>query len=165
MRFVRERELWLTRLAVLLAGSHSAGQDLLQDALESTYRRWAARGEIEDFEAYVRVALANAARGSWRKRARRPEDLVDHPVDAAVSSGEAALVERQALLTALRRLSPRQRTVLVLRYFEDCSEAQIAAALRCAPGTVKKQAARGLERLRADPVLAATFDQPLGRQS
>lgn len=73
VRFVRERELWLTRLAVLLAGSHSAGQDLLQDALESTYRRWAARGEIEDFEAYVRVALANAARGSWRKRAADPK--------------------------------------------------------------------------------------------
>lgn len=164
VRFVQERQLRLTRLAVLLAGSEAAGQDLLQDALERTYRRCSSRGGIEDFEAYVRAALANAARGAWRKRARRPEDLVAWPVDSAVTSSESSVGERQALLTALRRLSPRQRTVLVLRYFEDCSEAQIAAAMSCAPGTVKRQASRALDRLRTDPVLAATFDQPVRRQ-
>lgn len=164
IRFVEERQLRLTRLAVLLAGNESAGQDLLQEVLEKTYRRWASCGGIDDFEAYVRAALANAARGAWRRRARRPEDLVGRPVDSAVSGSETAVVERQALLTALRRLSPRQRTVLVLRYFEDCSETQIAATLGCAPGTVKTQASRALERLRTDPVLAATFDQHVRRQ-
>jgi RNA polymerase sigma-70 factor (sigma-E family) len=165
IRFVEERQLRLTGLAILLTGSQTAGQDLLQEVLEKTYRRWSSGGEIEDVEAYVRAALSNGARGAWRRRARRPEDLVDRPVDSPVSSSESAVVERQALLTALRRLSPRQRTVLVLRYFEDCSEMQIAAVMNCAPGTVKRQASRALERLREDPVLAETFDQPVRRQT
>ncbi len=156
--FVRQQGLSLARLATLLAGGRLAGEDLLQGALEKTYLRWSRSGGIEDPEAYVRAALVNSARNSWRRRARHPERLMSHPPDATAIGSDASVVERQVLLAALSRLPAQQRAVIVLRYFEDLSEATVAGLLGCSTGTVKKQASRALIRLRADRDLAPKFD-------
>jgi RNA polymerase sigma-70 factor (sigma-E family) len=156
--FVHARGLAFARLATLLAGDWTAGEDLLQSVLEKTYLRWSRGDGIDNPEAYVRAALANSARSLWRRRSRRPERLMDQTPEVAVADGQAPLDERQALLGALAELSAQQRTVIVLRYFEELTEAEIAAVLGCSTGTVKKQASRAIQRLRFDHRLAATFD-------
>ncbi len=144
-RFVAEREAPLLRTAVFLAGDRGRGEDLLQDVLLAVFRRW---GRIDDPEAYVRRALVNAATSRWR-RPRVREEPLGPAADRGVSSDADRLAERAELLAALRVLPPRQRAVVVLRYFDDLSEAQIATLLACSPGSVKTHCARGLKRLRA----------------
>jgi RNA polymerase sigma-70 factor (sigma-E family) len=148
--FVAERGTALLRVAVFLSGDRQAGEDLLQDVLLRAYRRWES---VTEPEAYLRRALVNAAtnRRRWHGRAR--EDLVDFDTDpppalrcAADPAGPVA--ERHDLLGALRALPARQRAVIVLRYYEDLSETQIAAELGLRPGSVKTHAARGTARLR-----------------
>jgi len=148
---VRYRSAALFRTALLLTGQDRAeAEDLLQGALERAYRRWGRICRAGDPERYVRRILANASTDRWRRLRRRPEREL--PPDAAglVESDHAAdVVERDFLLRALAGLPPRQRAVLVLRYFCDLPEAEIADALGCSAGTVKSQASRGLARLRA----------------
>jgi len=152
----------LLRSAVLLVGRASA-EDLLQGALERTYRHWprVARGTPE---AYVRRAMVNSAAGRWRRRR-----LVEVPLDDEVGTGTGTgtggwtgapdhadqLSARDQLMRALMTLPARQRAVLVLRYFEDRSEAEVAAVLGCGVGSVKKHASRGLARLRETTAAAA----------
>jgi RNA polymerase sigma-70 factor (sigma-E family) len=155
--FVSQRGSSLLRYAYLLCGGDpGAAEDLLQDVLERMYRRW--HGIREDPEAYARAALANSSANRWRLRSRR---VVEAPLDAAsprtVPGHEGDLAERDRVVRALALLAPRTRAVLVLRFYEDLTEAQTAAALGCAIGTVKSQTARGLARLRellpdSDPV-------------
>jgi RNA polymerase sigma-70 factor (sigma-E family) len=146
--FVTHRSTALLRTAYLLCGGdRGAAEDLLQDVLERAYvRRKRIRGSLEP---YVRAALANASANRWRHRARR---VVETPLDQAAESGvrghEAGVLDRDQVARALGTLPPRMRAVLVLRYFDDLSETDIAATLGCATGTVKSQAARGLQRLR-----------------
>jgi RNA polymerase sigma-70 factor (sigma-E family) len=144
--FLAERGTALLRTAVLLAGSRAAGEDLLQIALERTLRRWPRLNGNP--EGYLRRTLYHVAVDSWRWRHRHPE--VGLPADVAPDGHDlAAEVElRHALGQALAALPARQRAVLVLRYFEQLSEAEIAAALGCSAGAVKSSAARGLQRLR-----------------
>jgi RNA polymerase sigma-70 factor (sigma-E family) len=140
----------LFRTALLLAGrDRAAAEDLLQLALERAYRHWGRVCRSGDPERYVRRILANAANDRWRWAARRPERPLG-PGDAGpVAQDQADVVaERDFLIRALAGLPPRQRTVLVLRYYNDLSEAEIADALGCSVGTVKSQASRGLARLR-----------------
>jgi RNA polymerase sigma-70 factor (sigma-E family) len=159
--FVAAAATRLLTLAMLLSGGHRAeAEDLLQDVLERAYRRWPRIGHCRCPEPYVRKMLVNAAVDRGRRLRRRPEepltlDLAD-PL-ASDQAGQAA--DRDLLLRALAGLGPRQRTVLVLRYFEDLSEAQIAAMLGCSVGTVKSQASRALARLRE---LAGAPDDPDG---
>ena len=152
--FVRARSDSLLRTALLLTGQRRAeAEDLLQVALERAYRHW-PRICRDGPERYVRRILASASADRWRRLARRPEQAMSAvrggPV-VADRSGQIA--DRDYLLRALAGLPPRQRAVLVLRYFDDLSEAETAAMLGCSLGTVKSQAARGLARLRitADP--------------
>jgi RNA polymerase sigma-70 factor (sigma-E family) len=152
--FVHARASALLRTALLLAGQNRAdAEDLLQLALERAYRHWARICRSGEPERYVRGILANASADRWRRLARRPEG----PVPAgfagpAVADHAAAVADRDYLLRALAGLPPRQRAVLVLRYFDDLSEAQAAQMLGCSVGTVKSQAAQALARLRgADP--------------
>jgi RNA polymerase sigma-70 factor (sigma-E family) len=156
--FVLERGLSFARLAALLTGDWAAGEDLLQNVLEKTYLRWSRGDGIANPEAYVRAALANSARSLWRRRARRPERLMGQTPEVAIGDGQAAVDQREALLGALAELPAQQRTVIVLRYFEDLTEGEVAALLGCSTGTVKKQASRAIQRLRIDHRLAATFD-------
>ena len=158
----------LFRTALLLAGQDRAmAEDVLQVALERAYRHWPRICRMDDPERYVRRILANASNDRWRLAARWRERPL-HPDDPApVAEDQAAMVaERDYLMRALAALPRRQRTVLVLRYFNDLSELEIADALGCSVGTVKSQASPGLARLRASagPGAAAQAGQ-IGRHS
>ncbi|MEU5945894.1 SigE family RNA polymerase sigma factor [Micromonospora sp. NPDC047465] len=143
--FVRTRSVALLRVAYLLTGDRHAAEDLLQDVLEQVYVRW--RRVQASPEAYARRALVNRSINRWRWRARRPEQaLGDNDGVARDHADDIAL--RQAVVAALRTLPPRQRAAVVLRYLEDLSVADVAAALRCSEGAVKSHASRGLARLR-----------------
>ncbi len=152
--FLADRGSALLGTAVLLAGSREAGEDLLQVALERMLRRW--QRIDRDPEGYLRRTLYHLAVDRWRWRSRHPELGLtgDHLLTGRDPA--AAVDLRDALLRALARLPARQRAVLVLRYFEQQSEAEIAAALGCSAGAVKSSAARGLRRLRAH---AASWEQ------
>lgn len=148
--FVRARSSSLLRTALLLTGQNRAeAEDLLQVALERAYRHWSRISRSEEPERYVRRILANAATAGRRRVTRRPE-LSLQPTDTGPVAADhsAAIADRDYLLRSLAALPTGQRTVLVLRYFDDLSEAEIAQLLGCTPGTVKSQAARGLARLR-----------------
>lgn len=147
--FVTHRAPSLLRTAFLLCGGdHGAAEDLLQDVLERAYPRW--RRIRTKPESYLRAALANAAANRWRTRSRRVSEV---PLDLATtptrSGHEQQVVDHDEVVQALRHLPPRMRAVLVLRFFDDMSEADVAKALRCSTGTVKSQTSRGLARLRA----------------
>jgi RNA polymerase sigma-70 factor (sigma-E family) len=143
--FVAERGGSLLAAAVLLTGSRAAGEDLVQAALERLMRHW--NRVHGDKEGYLRRTLYHLAVDQWRSRRRRPEVLaeVEPPSQA---DGTDTLHLRQALIEALALLPPRQRAVLVLRYWEQFSEAEAAEMLGCSVGTVKSSASRGLSRLR-----------------
>jgi RNA polymerase sigma-70 factor (sigma-E family) len=145
--FLAERGSALLATAVLLAGSHEAGEDLLQVALERLLRQW--RRIDGDPEGYLRRTMYHLAVDRWRWRRRHPEvGLTAEPGDGGPDP--AAHVDlREALGQALALLPARQRAVLVLRYFEQLTEAEIAEVLGCSAGTVKSSAARGLQRLRS----------------
>ena len=142
---VAERGSSLLATAVLLTGSRAAGEDLLQGALERLMRHW--NRVHGDKEGYLRRTLYHLAVDQWRRRRRRPEVLTDVEPPGQPDATEA-LHLRQALVQALATLPPRQRAVLVLRYWEQCSEAEAAEILGCSIGTVKSTASRGLSRLR-----------------
>lgn len=128
------------RLAHLLSGSDALAEDLAQDAFARMHRRWDA---IESDSAYLRRAVVNACRAFHRSRGRETAR-----VRRAVHRDEAAALGADELLDALDRLPYRQRAVLILRYYHDLSEAEIADALECRPGTVKSLASRALAELR-----------------
>jgi RNA polymerase sigma-70 factor (sigma-E family) len=161
--FVRARSSSLLRTAMLLVGQNRAeAEDLLQVALERAYRHWPRVIKSEEPERYVRRILANASADRWRRIGRRAERTM--PVacqDAVMPDRTADLAERDYLLRALAALPHGQRAVLVLRYFDDLSEAQTADMLGCSVGTVKSQTARALGRLRADVVGTTADDRRL----
>jgi len=141
--FVRARHHALLRYGTVLTGDLHSAADLVQDALERTGLAWSRVQQQGDPEGYVRRVMANRSISTWRKLRR--ERLVGDPPEA---SYEDAPVDR-VLWDVLARLPRRQRTVLVLRYYEDLSEAEIARVLGIAPGTVKSQASKGIAALRA----------------
>ncbi|MFI6938640.1 SigE family RNA polymerase sigma factor [Streptomyces sp. NPDC050418] len=145
--FVAMRSTALLRLAVLLTGGdRHAAEDLLQIALMKAYGRW---GRIEQPEAYIRQVMYRQQVNRWRLRRHRAETSVSVLPDAPQTADAAEGSElRIALWAALGRLTQRQRTVLVLRYFEDLSESEVAALLGCAVGTVRSTAHRSLAKLR-----------------
>jgi RNA polymerase sigma-70 factor (sigma-E family) len=143
--FVVARSAALGRTAYLLTGNRHDAEDLLQTALVSAASRWE---RIDDAEAYVRRILYTQSVSRWRHLRRLPAEVLG----LAPTHGTSPAVEvetRLVLAQALSRLTPRQRAVLVLRFYEDQSEAQTAALLGCAVGTVKSQTRHALARLRA----------------
>ncbi|WP_433294817.1 SigE family RNA polymerase sigma factor [Actinoplanes sp. CA-030573] len=150
----------LLRTAYLLTGDRGHAEDLVQAALEKTHRKWARVATMEAPVAYVRRAMVNTAT-SWRRR-RRVSEVPLLVSDGPVLDPYGRIDQRHQMLAALRRLPPRMRAVLVLRYFEDLGEADIADALGCSVGSVKSQASRGLNRLReqlAADALPAAFEE------
>jgi RNA polymerase sigma-70 factor (sigma-E family) len=140
--FVAARGAALGRLAYLLTGDHHHAEDLLQVALVEVARRWE---RLQEPEAYARRTLAT--RNISRFRRRRVQEVPLSPYDdPAATTTDPDL--RLTLEQALDRLTARQRTVLVLRYFEDLTEVQTAASLRISPGTVKSTHREALARLR-----------------
>ncbi|SCG43933.1 SigE family RNA polymerase sigma factor [Micromonospora inositola] len=145
--FVAARSGALLRTAYLLAGDWATAEDLLQTALTKTYLAWKRLGGIEALEPYARRVLVNTSTSWWRRRwhGERPTDVL--PERAGVDEIEQQL-DRDALWRHLSALPARQRAVLVLRFYEDMSEAQTAALLEISPGTVKSQTSRALSTLR-----------------
>jgi RNA polymerase sigma-70 factor (sigma-E family) len=148
--FARGRSAHLFKLALLLTGQNrSEAEDLLQIALERAYRHRASLSRDRDPEPYVRRALINASIDRWRALRRHADQRLEAAdYGPAVDDRTSELANRDLLLRSLAVLPPRQRAVLVLRYWQDTSETEIAALLGCGVGTVKSQASRGLKRLR-----------------
>jgi RNA polymerase sigma-70 factor (sigma-E family) len=149
--FVVQRSTRLLRTAYLLTQDWALAEDLLQSSL---VKAWSAWLRIDgDPEPYVRRILVNTHNSWWRRRWRTELPSGELPEPPPAADAQGALDERDQLWAALRRLPDRQRTVLVLRYFEDLSEAEIADTMGCSLGTVKSQASRALAKLRLDATL------------
>ena len=149
--FVSVRSPALLRTAYLLTGDWALGEDLLQTALASTWRRW---GRLSgEPEGYVRRTMLNTYL-SWRRRRWTGEvptgELPDRPGEDVTGYAD----ERDLVWTALQRLPRRQRAVVVLRYYEDLTEVETAQLLGVTVGTVKSQASKALATLRVDSTLA-----------
>lgn len=158
--FVRARWSRLVRTAYLLTGDAHHAEDLTQTALAKAYRSWRRVARSDSPEAYVRRMLVTCNSDRFRKR-RVKEALTAAPPETAGPEEDVLRVdERGALLAALAQLPPRQRAVVVMRYWEDLSEAEVAGVLGCSPGTVKSQASKGLAKLRTCPGLGWAVDGP-----
>ena len=138
----------LLRFGYVLTGDPHRGEELVQSALVTTYRRW-RHLRHEEPHAYVRRAIVNAHTSLWRRH-RREAPLPDGFDPPARADGVTRYDDVDQVLRALRVLPPRQRAVIVLRYYDDLSEAEIARTLGCSPGTVKSQASRALRTLRRE---------------
>lgn len=147
--YVTGRWAALFRTAHLLTGNPTSAEDLLQTTLLKAMARWDLVRRADSPDAYVRKMLLNEMLGESRKRGRRAAKghLIPVPQDAADPAVAAA--DRLDLWEQVQALPPRQRAVLVLRYYEDLSEAQIAETLGISVGTVKSQASHALKALRA----------------
>jgi RNA polymerase sigma-70 factor (sigma-E family) len=152
-QFVEARERALQRTAWLLTGDRALAEDLVQTSLVRAWPKWERINRRDDPEVYVRRIMINTW-ATWAKRKWRGEratgSLPDGPADGDVA---AEIAVRMALRDALASLPARQRAVLVLRVFDDLSEAQVAQVLDCAVGTVKSTMSQALARLRSDPSL------------
>ncbi|GIF63569.1 RNA polymerase sigma24 factor [Asanoa ishikariensis] len=146
--FVALRYADLVRTAVLLTGDRGHAEDLVQRALLAVFRSWDRLDRVANAEAYTRTTMVRLASRWWRRRWRAEvptQWLPDRPIGDHAPDVDTAEVVRQALAS----LPWAQRAVLVMRYFEERSEAEIAEVLGCSPGTVKSRASRGLAALRA----------------
>jgi RNA polymerase sigma-70 factor (sigma-E family) len=155
--FATSRWPGLVRLAFGLTGDRGLAEDIAQTTLARAYVAWGRVSRADDPDAYLRRILVNASNRRFRRRrvTEQPGDPPDTPVE-----GPADLVsERAALLAALHQLPPRQRAVVVLRYWQDLTDAQIAATLGCSPGTVRSQLSRALAKLRESPALGEGEDR------
>ena len=157
--FVAERSTTLLRTAYLLTGDRGHAEDLLQTALIKTYRHWGRLTNREDPTAFVRRVLVTT-HASWRRRLRVSEFVSSTPLLQGESEPAFDTGDREQMVAALAQLPPRMRAVLVLRYWEDLSEAGTAEVLGCSVNTVKTHTTRGLARLREQ--LAATAPCPAG---
>jgi RNA polymerase sigma-70 factor (sigma-E family) len=138
------------RLAYLMTGDRAAAEDIVQDAFVRVAGRLGHLRESAAFEAYLRRAVMNLAKNHFRRRSverafldrSRPRDPAPGP--------ESGVVDRQAVLGALARLQQRERAAIVLRFYEDLPEADVADILRCRRGTVRSLVTRGVQKLRSD---------------
>jgi RNA polymerase sigma-70 factor (sigma-E family) len=146
--FVVARQNALLRTGYLLTGDQGMAEDLVQTALEKTLRRWSGVGEPASLEAYVRRVMYREQVSHWRRRRVVEVPSAELPEWRRETTQSDAVEDHLVLQRALMRIGIRQRTVLVLRYFEDLSEQQVADVLGLSLGTVKSQAHRGLARLR-----------------
>ena len=149
--FAERCGLELLRFAYLVSGDRQRAEDLLQDALLGMYRRFGDSAlPLHNPHGYARRAIVHA-NVSWVRRATNREVPIAVVPDRAAEVVDEA--DRDELWRALRRLPVRQRTVLVLRFYADATDAEIARTLGCRRGTVRSLASRGLAALRSDPTL------------
>jgi RNA polymerase sigma-70 factor (sigma-E family) len=147
VEYVEARQQALVRFAYLLTSDHHTAEDLVQTALAKTFLTWGRLRDRGAVDAYVRRIIVNENasmwRRAWKRRERSAEILPDRgTVDPDVES-------RDAMWSVVQSLPPRQRAAVVLRYYEDLSEAETAAVLGCSVGNVKSQTSRGLAAMRA----------------
>lgn len=143
--FVTARQAALLRSAWLVTGDENEAQDLLQEALTRVWVHWHRVSRDGNPEMYVRKVMVNAQISWWRQRRSAESTPVEAPNTASLFE---AVEQRPRILQALRSLPPRQRAVVVLRYYDDLSEADTAAILDCSVGTVKSQCHKALSKLR-----------------
>ncbi|MGW7047262.1 SigE family RNA polymerase sigma factor [Streptomyces avermitilis] len=146
--FVAARSAALFRGALVLTGNREAAEDLVQETLERACRKWRTIAAKDAPDAYVRRIMVNLANDRWRKYRR----MVPHQDtgDRAAPGDEYGRIDsRDQLVRALQGLPMRMRTVVVLRYFHDLSDAEIARDLKISTSTVRSQLARGIEKLRS----------------
>lgn len=136
----------LVRLAVLLVDEPTTAEDVVQEAFAGLHRHWSGLRDEAAAVAYLRTAVVNGSRSVLRRRRTAREYVPPHVVNARSAESLAMLsAEHQAVVDALATLPPRQREVLVLRYYGGMSEAEIAEATGISRGTVKSTASRGLD--------------------
>jgi RNA polymerase sigma-70 factor (sigma-E family) len=144
----RTHRMTLVRLAILLVDDIASAEDVVQDAFAGLYRNW---GQLRDAQAaigYLRTAVVNGSRSMLRRRRTARAYVPPHDTDARSAESMAMLTaEHQAVISALTELAPRQREILVLRYYGGLTEAEIAEATGLSAGTVKSTASRGVARL------------------
>jgi RNA polymerase sigma-70 factor (sigma-E family) len=148
--FVAAASPRLLRTAFLLTRDAGHAEDLLQTVLAKAWRSW--RRVSGDPEPYVRRIMVNTHATWWRRRWRREEPAGELP-ESIGEPEQHAVDERDWLWQALGRLPSRQRAVVVLRFYEDLTEAQVAELLGCSVGTVKSQASKALAKLRLDETI------------
>lgn len=157
--FVVARSAVLFRGALVLTGNRDAAEDLVQETLERACRKWRTIAAKDSPEAYVRRIMVNLANDRWRRFRRTVPDQ-DGGDRAAPGDDYGQVDTRDQLVRALQGLPMRMRTVVVLRYFHDLSDDEIAADLGISPSTVRSQLARGIDRLRGQfPVLSGPSSQ------
>jgi len=155
----------LLRYAAVLAGNRDLAQDIAQEVLARAHTRWSSIGRMDAPELYVRRMVTNEFL-SWRRRWARQvpvSDVIVAPDRAGAPDTATTQADRDALLRQLSRLPRRQQAVLVLRYYEGFTDAEIADVLGCQPGTVRGYASRALQALRVS--VADTEKSLAGRDS
>lgn len=152
---VDARSTSLLRTAYLLTGDWGTAEDLLQTALAKTWFRWHTLRDTQAAEAYVRQVMSRTFATWWRRR-WRGETPTEVLPDVQAHDPYSGVVARDLLRRALAELPPRQRAIVVLRFYEDLSEAQVAEAVGCSIGTVKSTVSRALVRLRESGLLQDT---------
>lgn len=146
VEFVQARQGAFLRFAYLLTSDHHTAEDLVQTALAKTYLSWDKIRDRDAVDAYVRRIIVNEHTSLWRrawKRNERPTEQLPEHVSADHDGGD-----RDAMWRVVQTLPTRQRAAVVLRYYEDLSEADTAAILGCSVGTVKSQTSRAIASLR-----------------
>lgn len=161
--FVAVRSRTLLRIAWLLTGDWHTAQDLVQTSLLKTWPRWNGLSRRDEPELYVRRVMINTYASWWRRRwnSEVPTGVLTDQPGPTDAYADADL--RAALLPALAQLPRRQRATIVLRYFDDLTEAQTADVLGCSVGTVKSQASKALASLRLSPTLASLIPEEVTR--
>ena len=145
--FVEARSASLLRTAYLMVGDYQLAQDLVQESLVKTYMAWRRLRDVGNAEAYARRVMVTTSI-SWRRR-RSFGELSVEVLPEVVAADAADVVAAEAdLWTQLQALPPRQRVAVVLRHWEDLSEAQTADLMGCSVGSVKRHVSHGLAKLR-----------------
>ncbi|WP_432975431.1 SigE family RNA polymerase sigma factor [Dactylosporangium sp. CA-233914] len=142
----------LVRLAVLLLRDEGVAEDVVQDAYVALHRRWWRLRDADKALSYLRTSVVNGARSALRKRGVQERHIARGPdgpqVVASAETGALSLLAHREVLAAVRRLPARQREAIVLRYYAELSEAEIADAMGVSRGAVKSHASRGMAALR-----------------
>lgn len=157
--FVEGHSRDLLRTGWLLTGDWGRGEDLVQAALLRCWPKWST---IEAPQSYVQAAMLNIFL-SWRRRRWTAEEAAECLPETATPDAFGPIELRTAVRSALLALSPRERAVVVLRFYTDLSEAETARVLEIAVGTVKRYASDALARLRADPALTCLLTEEVPR--
>ena len=145
--YVLARGVALMRFARLLTGDEHRAEDLVQDVLAKAYVNWRRIAHVDRPDLYVRRMLVNAHQSWWRRAMNREVTVGEVAETATVRDAADESAERDALWRLVLRLPPRQRVVIVLRYYEDFDDATIAELMHCSQGTVRTQAKRALDRM------------------
>ncbi|WP_298182564.1 SigE family RNA polymerase sigma factor [Saccharomonospora sp.] len=144
----RQHRMRLVRLAILLVDEPATAEDVVQEAFTGLHRNWGKLRDAAAAVSYLRTAVVNGSRSVLRRRKTARDYVPPHAVNARSAESLAMLsTEHQAVVHALSKLPPRQREVLVLRYYGGLSEAEISEAAGISRGTVKSTASRALDAL------------------